>query len=141
MTPQQRFVDNGDETVSDRKTGLMWKKTDTMIDLKKWVNYQDSVDYVRELKEKRFAGYDDWRLPTKDEMYSLYDETLSQKDKFGKIIHISNQFASGGGFSMIAKMVDGRFRTWVLKLRDGEYENPDGLWTLTEAARAVRSQT
>lgn len=141
MTPQQRFVDNGDETVSDRKTGLMWKKTDTMTDLKKWVNYQDSVDYVRELKEKRFAGYDDWRLPTKDEMYSLYDETLSQKDKFGKIIHISNQFASGGGFSMIAKMVDGRFRTWVLKLRDGEYENPDGLWTLTEAARAVRSQT
>lgn len=141
MTPQERFVDNGDETVSDRKTGLMWKKTDTMIDLKKWVNYQDSVDYVRELKEKRFAGYDDWRLPTKDEMYSLYDETLSQKDKFGKIIHISNQFASGGGFSMIAKMVDGRFRTWVLKLRDGEYENPDGLWTLTEAARAVRSQT
>lgn len=141
MTSQERFVDNGDETVSDRKTGLMWKKTDTMTDLKKWVNYQDSVDYVRELKEKRFAGYDDWRLPTKDEMYSLYDETLSQKDKFGKIIHISNQFASGGGFSMIAKMVDGRFRTWILKLRDGEYENPDGLWTLTEAARAVRSQT
>ncbi len=141
MTSQERFVDNGDETVSDRKTGLMWMKTDSMIDLKKWVNYQDSVDYVRELKEKRFAGYDDWRLPTKDEMYSLYDETLSQKDKFGKIIHISNQFASGGGFSMIAKMVDGRIRTWVLKLRDGEYENPDGLWTLTEAARAVRSQT
>lgn len=141
MTPQERFVDNGDETVSDLETGLMWKKTDTMIDLKKWVNYQDSVDYVRELKEKRFAGYDDWRLPTKDEMYSLYDETLSQKDKFGKIIHISDQFASGGGFSMIAKMVDGRMRTWVLKLRDGEYENPDGVWTLTEAARAVRSQT
>jgi len=141
MNPQERFVDNGDETVSDRKTGLMWMKTDSMIDLKKWVNYQDSVDYVRELKEKRFAGYDDWRLPTKDEMYSLYDESLSQKDKFGKIIHISNQFASGGGFSMIAKMVDGRIRTWVLKLRDGEYENPDGLWTLTEAARAVRSQT
>jgi len=141
MAEQERFVDNGDETVSDRKTGLMWKKTDSMIDLKKWVNYQESVDYVRELKENKFCGYDDWRLPTKDEMQTLYDEAFSQKDKFGKIIHISDKFASGCGFSMIAKQVDGRMRTWVLKLRDGEFEQPDGLWTLTEAARAVRSLT
>jgi hypothetical protein len=140
MAEQERFVDNGDETVSDRKTGLMWKKTDSMIDLKKWVNYQESVDYVRELKENKFCGYDDWRLPTKDEMQTLYDEAFSQKDKFGKIIHISDKFANGCGFSMIAKQVDGRMRTWVLKLRDGEFEQPDGLWTLTEAARAVRSQ-
>lgn len=139
MAEQERFVDNGDETVTDRKTGLMWKKTDTMIDLKKWVNYQESVDYVRELKEKKFAGYDNWRLPTKDEMQAFYDESFSQEDKFGKTIHISDTFASGGGFSMIAKMVDGRMRTWVLKLRDGEFEHPDGLWTLAEAARAVRS--
>ena len=141
MAEQERVVDNGDETVSDRKTGLMWKKTDSMMDLKKWVNYQESVDYVRELRQKKFAGYDDWRLPTKDEMQTLYDEALSQKDKFGKTIHISDKFASGCGFSMIAKQVDGRMRTWVFKLRDGEFEQPDGLWTLTEAARAVRSQT
>jgi hypothetical protein len=96
------------------------------------------VDYARELKENKFGGYDDWRLPTKDEMLSLYDESLSQTDKFGKTIHISEKFACGCGFSMLAKQVDGRMRTWILKLRDGELEHPDGLWTLTEAARAVR---
>ena len=71
MAEQERFIDNGDETVTDHKTGLMWKKTDTMIDLKKWVNYQDSVDYARELNENKFAGYDNWRLPSKEEMLSL----------------------------------------------------------------------
>jgi hypothetical protein len=139
MAEQERFVDNGDETVIDHELGLMWKKTDSMSDLKKWVNYQEAVDYARELRENKFAGYDDWRLPTKDEMLSLYDESLSQTDKFGKTIHISGKFTSGCGFSMIAKQVDGRMRTWVLNLRDGGVDQPDGLWTLTEAARAVRT--
>jgi len=139
MTEQERFVDNGDETITDHESGLMWKKTDTMIDLKKWVNYQDAVDYARELKENKFAGYGDWRLPTRDEINTLYDESFSQTDKFGKIVHISDKFTNGCGFSMIAKQVDGRMRTWVLKIRDGEFEQPDGLWTLAEAARAVRS--
>ena len=139
MAEQERFVDNGDGTITDHEMGLMWKKSDSMIDLKKWVNYQDAVDYARELRENKFAGYDDWRLPAKDEMESLYNESFSQSDKFGKDIHISDKFTSGCGFSMIAKQVDGRMRTWVLNLREGRVDQPDGLWTLTEAARAVRT--
>ena len=133
------FVDNGDGTVTCEAQGLMWCKTDSMIDLKKWVNYQESVDYARELREKKCAGYDDWRLPTKDEMSTLFDEKFENTDQFGKTIYISDQFASGGGFSVIAQQVPGRMRTWVLNIRDGEFAQPDGLWTLTEATRAVRS--
>ena len=133
------FVDNGDGTVTCEVQGLMWCKTDSMNDLKKWVNYQDSGDYVRELREKKYAGYDNWRLPEKDEMLTLFDKKFENVDQFGKTIHISDQFTSGGGFSMIALNVTGRMRTWVLNIRDGEFSHPDGLWTLTEAARAVRS--
>ncbi len=133
------FIDNGDGTVTSKAHNLMWGKTDSMIDLKKWVNYQESVDYVRGLNDNKFAGYDDWRLPTKDEMATLFDKNFENTDQFGKTIHISDQFASGGGFSMIAQQVPGRMRVFVLNIRDGEFSHPDGLWTLTEAARAVRS--
>ena len=133
------FIDNGDGTVTSRSHGLMWCKTDSMNDLKKWVNYQEATDYVRCLKEDNFAGYNDWRLPYKDEMFTLFDQNFNNTDQFEKAIHISDQFASGGGFSMIAQQVSGRMRTWVLNIRDGEFTQPDGLWTLTEATRAVRS--
>ena len=132
------FIDNGDGTLTSKSHNLMWCKTDSMIDLKKWVNYQESVDYMRGLNENRYAGYDDWRLPSRDEMLTLFDKNFENKDHFGKTIHISDQFASGGGFSMIAQQVPGRMRVFVLNIRDGEFSQPDGLWTLTEAARAVR---
>ena len=133
------FVDNGDGTITSKKHGLMWTKTDSMNDLKKWVNYQESKDYARELSETKFAGYDDWRLPRKDEMSTFYNEAFTNTDQFGKTIHISDKFAPGGGFSMVAQQVRGKMRTWVLNIRDGEFTHPEGLWTITEAARAVRT--
>ncbi len=137
--PENRFIDNGDGTVTDIRNGLMWTQTDTMNDMEKWVNYMDSADYVRELNEKKFAGYGDWRLPTREEMSTLYDESWCIKDKFGKEIHICDCFSPGGGFTMVAQLVSGRMRTWVLNLRTGEFSQPDGLWTLADSARAVRS--
>ena len=134
-----RFILCGEHTVIDTKIRLMWARTDSMNDMEKWVNYQESVDYARELCEKKFAGFDNWRLPTRDEMSALYNKSYSIKDKFEKDIHICDCFSPGGGFSMIAQQVSGRMRTWVLNLRTGEYDQPDGLWTLTESARAVRT--
>ncbi|OGW19507.1 MAG: hypothetical protein A3K09_08625 [Nitrospinae bacterium RIFCSPLOWO2_12_FULL_47_7] len=117
----------------------MWAKTDTMNDMGKWVNYMESLDYIRELNDKKFANHDNWRLPSKDELSTFYDESFANTDKFGKRVHIAGCFPSGCGLSMVAQLISGRPRTWVLSLRDGQFSQPDGLWTIAESARAVRT--
>ncbi len=58
------FEDNGDGTVTDLNTGLMWQQTP---DFERH-NYYDAFDYVDELE---IGGYTDWRLPTIKELYSI----------------------------------------------------------------------
>jgi len=60
---QAAYQDNGDGTVTDINTGLMWIK-----DAGEKVYYSETVE---KLETYSFAGYDDWRLPTIKELYSL----------------------------------------------------------------------
>ncbi len=61
------YRDNGDGTVSDANTGLMWVKTP---DLSRKATYAEAVAGAAAC---RVGGYDDWRLPTIKELYSLMD--------------------------------------------------------------------
>lgn len=69
-----RYQDNQDGTVTDLKQALMWKKQDSYQELKKWLNWEMAQDYIQEINEKRFGGYDDWKLPTRKELATLYEE-------------------------------------------------------------------
>jgi len=62
------FVDNGDGTVTDLATGLMWQKDDNGDTL----NWVDALDYAENLS---VAEYDDWRLPNAKELQSIVDYT------------------------------------------------------------------
>jgi hypothetical protein len=63
---QFSFIDNGDRTVTDLKTGLMWQTTPSSNSF----SWQDAVDYCESLE---LAGYDDWRIPSLKELFSISD--------------------------------------------------------------------
>lgn len=70
------YVDNGDGTVTDQVTGLMWQQSpdtdgDGDIDAADKLTYDEAVAYPDALNVEAFAGYTDWRLPTIKESYSL----------------------------------------------------------------------
>jgi hypothetical protein len=68
---EQRFIDHGDGTVTDRKLGVMWAKNDNQSDIF-WDQIQgwlanDFPDTIPQL-------YGNWRLPTVSELKSLFVE-------------------------------------------------------------------
>ncbi len=66
ITKDGRFVANGDGTVLDQKSGLMWAAQDNGED----VNRQGAERYC---ERYRGGGYEEWRMPTVDELAGLYD--------------------------------------------------------------------
>lgn len=99
MDLEKRFVDNGDGTITDLETKLMWKQTDSFQDTSKWLNWFKSQEYLRELGTNKFAGYQDWRMPNLEEAESLYDENHVIRDMDRMDIFISPTFSPGGGFT------------------------------------------
>ena len=65
------FIDNGDGTVTDNATGLMWSQDDNGEAL----YWEESLAYA---ENATIAGYDDWRLPSVKELQSIADYTATE---------------------------------------------------------------
>ncbi len=69
------YVDNGDGTITDTRTGLMWEKLsdDGTIHDKDWEYLwtEALVGKIAQLNQASFAGYNDWRLPNVNELLTL----------------------------------------------------------------------
>ncbi len=60
------YRDNGDGTITDLNTGLMWQSVPDPDDF----TWQEAADYCENLE---LGGYDDWRMPSCKELYSISD--------------------------------------------------------------------
>ena len=68
----KRFKDNGDKTVTDTKTSLMWMKEDSYLHSGHWVNWFESIQFIKKINEEGFANQYDWQLPTVKQLTTLY---------------------------------------------------------------------
>ena len=64
---QPAYLDNGDGTVTDLETGLIWQQS---VDFDTKRTWDEAMAYADSLV---LAGFDDWRAPTVKELYSLMD--------------------------------------------------------------------
>ena len=70
-----RYVDNGDGTVTDKSTDLMWEKDGSGAGVVFFtetgnVTWAGAIAYCENLS---LAGYTDWRLPNINELNSIVD--------------------------------------------------------------------
>ena len=63
--PNPRFTDNGDVTVTDNLTGLMWTKDANLYGTRNW------TQALSDCESCTVGGYDDWHLPQRRELFSL----------------------------------------------------------------------
>lgn len=67
---RNNFVDNGDETISDLATGLMWQAADDGISR----NWEEALALAEDLE---LGSQSDWRLPNAKELQSIVDYSRS----------------------------------------------------------------
>ncbi len=62
----QRLVDNGNGTVTDTRTNLMWTKDANLFGRLNW------DDAISRCSSFSISGIGGWRLPSKDELAAIY---------------------------------------------------------------------
>jgi Protein of unknown function (DUF1566) len=116
------------KVIYDRATGLMWQQSGSPESM----TYEQAQAYVAQLNKDRFAGFDDWRLPTLEEAMSLMEPKTLNGD-----LHIDSKFDAKQRWIWTADMYSAG-RAWCVAFGGGYCYRHDVGEDLS-GVRAVRS--
>lgn len=137
---EQRFVDNGDGTVTDNWTKLMWMQEDSFLMLKKFLTYPYAKKLLDKLNAESFAGHNDWRLPHKREAHSLFDRDKSIRDKYDIDIYIDPVFTPGCGYDTWTIHARGKITAYTYSFNSGKGGHKEVDDMLNTSVRLVRGE-
>ena len=63
------FADNGDGTITDNATALMWSQDDSGAGM----DWEAALAWVQQKNDENYLGHSDWRLPDAKELQSIVD--------------------------------------------------------------------
>lgn len=93
------FIDNGDGTLTETRSNLMWAKSDSYADLGTCLNWFDSMHYAKNL---RTGGYENWRVPSMKELGWIVDATkenvMAWDHDPGFPLYLDEKFADGAAY-------------------------------------------
>ncbi len=126
-----RFVDNGNDTITDTETGLTWCKKDSRQMIGKWIDLEKATKFAKDQNESGFGGFEDWRVPKMEDVKTIFDKSFSQRDFGNNEIHIPLEFEKGcadstwtdtvnGERAMMFSLVKGR-SSWINKFGEGPF--------------------
>jgi hypothetical protein len=124
-----RFVDNGDGTITDMATGLMWVKDPSAVSgINSTYDFSGCITAAEGLT---YAGNSDWRLPNINELASIVNYGANSPAKYSAFESLSNWYQSS-----TTKNSDSA-NAWRVNMADGTI-NPDFAKVNFAAIRPVR---
>ena len=143
QSEDKRYTDNGDGTILDSKTGLMWMKNDSYLHTGHWLNWHESKIYVKGLNKVGFANHFDWRLPTKQELRSLFESSKTNGSQVGREmkIHTDPLFGKNGSGSLWSADGNGIYNAIGIVFNTGDTFSSNKKSRSRKATRAVRTFT
>ncbi|QPJ66351.1 MAG: DUF1566 domain-containing protein [Candidatus Nitrohelix vancouverensis] len=142
QSEDKRFTDHQDGSITDTQTGLMWFKNDSYLQIGHWLSWLESIMYIKQMNDTSFAGYSDWRMPTVEELKTLYEpeKVNSQQAGTEMIMYFDPIFGKNGSGSLWSSTSNGAYNAFGVVFNTGKAFSSNRSNKARKGVRPVRNQ-